>query len=67
MPAAISSAGMTVTRAANQPTFRVELRPEPGVVDPTHALRRGLRILLRAFGLRAVSAVELPPDDGKQQ
>jgi hypothetical protein len=39
-----------------RPIFVVRLRPEPGVADPVRALRAALKILLRRFGLRCVSA-----------
>jgi hypothetical protein len=37
--------------------LRVELRPEPGV-DPVLALRALLKVTLRRFGLRCISAHE---------
>jgi hypothetical protein len=52
-------------RPESRPTFRIELRVEPHVADATRALRRGLKFLLRACGLRAISAVELHPDPAK--
>ena len=38
-----------------QPTFTLRLRPEPNVTDPTYRLRLALKMLLRRFGLRAIS------------
>jgi hypothetical protein len=38
----------------NRPTFLLRLRPERSV-DPIRALRAALKVLLRLFGLRAVS------------
>jgi hypothetical protein len=38
----------------DRPTFIPILRPEPDV-DPIRALRGALKVLLRRFGLRAVS------------
>jgi len=37
----------------NGPTYMVVLRAEPDI-DPVRALRRGLKFLLRACGLRAI-------------
>jgi hypothetical protein len=48
-----------------RPTFRIALRAEPHVADTIKALRRGLKFLLRACGLRAISVVELHPDPAK--
>jgi hypothetical protein len=47
-------------------TFRVDLRVEPHVADATRTLRRGLKYLLRACGLRAVSTIEVQPDTSNQ-
>jgi hypothetical protein len=38
----------------NRPAFILILRPEPDV-DPIRALRGALKVLLRRFGLRAIS------------
>jgi hypothetical protein len=38
----------------DRPTFIVHLRPEPGI-HPIRALRGALKVLLRRFGLRAIS------------
>ena len=51
---------MTDTPAPERPVFIVYLRPEPRV-DGTRALRRALKILLRRFGLRAISVEERKP------
>ena len=40
-----------------RPIFILRLRPEPRV-DPTKALRRALKLLLRHCGLRALSVEE---------
>lgn len=44
-------------RRAPRPIFLVRLRPEPGI-EPVQALRGGLKILLRRFGLKAINVVE---------
>jgi hypothetical protein len=41
----------------DRPTFTLELRPEPGV-DPVLALRALLKVTLRRFGMRCISAPE---------
>lgn len=41
-------------------TFTVELRPPPGDDKPHLRLKRALKCLLRAFGLRCVSVSEKP-------
>jgi hypothetical protein len=41
-----------------RPHFRLVLRPEPGVGDPTRALRRLLKFALRRCGLRCVAVAE---------
>jgi hypothetical protein len=43
----------------NRPIFSLRLRPKKGV-DPIHALRRGLKFLLRSCGLQALSIEEIP-------
>jgi hypothetical protein len=43
---------------AQRPRFVVVLRPEPHVGDAIKALRAFLKVALRQFGLRAVSARE---------
>jgi len=43
--------------AKERPVFVLELRPEPGV-DPVSALRALLKVALRRFGLRCISATE---------
>ena len=47
----------------NRPIFLLRLRPEKTVSHPVHALRRGLKFLLRSCGLRALSIDEIP-DEG---
>jgi hypothetical protein len=49
-------------RTPARPTYLVRLRPEPGV-DATRALRRALKILLRACRLRAISIEEEESND----
>ena len=46
--------------AAERPLFVLTLRPEPGV-DGTRALRRFLKVALRSFRLRCISANEVRP------
>jgi hypothetical protein len=48
--------------AKDRPTFTITLRPEPGV-DPVLALRALLKMTLRRFGMRCISAHE---DGGEQ-
>jgi hypothetical protein len=43
--------------AKDRPVFVLELRPEPGV-DPVLALRALLKVTLRRFGMRCISAYE---------
>jgi hypothetical protein len=43
----------------NRPQYRLLLRPEPHVHDPLRALRAALKVLLRRFGLRCMSAEEI--------
>jgi len=40
-----------------RPVFVLELRPEPGI-DPVLALRALLKVTLRRFGMRCISAHE---------
>jgi hypothetical protein len=47
----------TKPAAQERPTFVLELCPEPGV-DPVRALRAVLKVALRRYGLRCVSARE---------
>jgi hypothetical protein len=42
-----------------RPTFVLCLRPKKGI-NPIHALRRGLKFLLRSCGLQALSVEEIP-------
>jgi hypothetical protein len=53
-------------RPEPRPVFQLTLRAEPHVADTIKALRRGLKFLLRACGLRAISAIELRPDPANQ-
>jgi hypothetical protein len=55
-----------VTRPEDRPAFQIVQRVEPHVTDADYALKRGLKFLLRACGLRAVSAVEVQPDPANQ-
>lgn len=50
-----------MTAARERPTFTLKLRPEPDVDDATRALRLALKVLLRRFGLRAISIEEEAP------
>jgi hypothetical protein len=43
---------------SERPIYLLRLRPEPHVVDPIRALRRGLKYLLRQTGLRCVDVKE---------
>jgi hypothetical protein len=43
--------------AKERPTFTLELRPGPGI-DPVLALRALLKVTLRRFGMRCISARE---------
>jgi hypothetical protein len=43
--------------AKERPTFTLELRPEPSV-DSVLALRALLKVTLRSFGMRCISARE---------
>lgn len=47
-------------KRADRPTFIVHLRPEPHVDDVVRALRGALKVLLRRFGLRALSVRPAP-------
>jgi hypothetical protein len=42
--------------AKSRPIYTLRLRPEPHIINPIHALRGALKVLLRRFGLRCVSA-----------
>jgi len=46
-----------MTTTPDRPTFVIELRPEPGVIEPVRALRVALKELLRRHGLRCINAV----------
>jgi hypothetical protein len=46
--------------AAERPHFVLVLRPEPGI-DGARALRRFLKVALRSFRLRCLSAEEVRP------
>ena len=41
--------------ARERVVFIIRLRPEPNVAFPIRALRWALKVLLRRFGLRAIS------------
>jgi len=41
----------------DRPTFLLRLRPEPGV-DPVHALRAALKLLLRKCRMRCLAVTE---------
>ncbi|NOT02355.1 MAG: hypothetical protein HOP29_17245 [Phycisphaerales bacterium] len=53
---------MTRPRANDRPTFIVHLQSESRD-DPILRLRAALKVLLRAFGLRAVEVHEVKPDN----
>jgi hypothetical protein len=46
---------------ANRPVYTITVRADPHV-DPIRALRRGLKFLGRACGLRAVTVREYPAE-----
>jgi hypothetical protein len=43
---------------SRRPIYTIELKPEPGVENPTRSLKALLKTALRRFGLRAVSVEE---------
>ena len=43
------------SKPAERPTFQLKLRPEPHVTDPVRVLRAALKLLLRKYGMRAIS------------
>jgi hypothetical protein len=45
--------------------YRLELEAKPAGVPPDVRLRRALKVLLRAFGLKCLSAREVKPDEGQ--
>lgn len=48
-----------------QPRYVLTLQPVPGHPgEPAQRLRRALKYLLRACGLRCLKAEELPPKEG---
>jgi hypothetical protein len=49
----IAAMSTTAKPAADRPIFILELRPEPGCVDPVQALRALLKLALRRLGLGA--------------
>jgi hypothetical protein len=51
----------TTKPAKDRPTFTLQLRPEPGV-EPVLALRALLKVSLRRFGLRCISAHKTTKD-----
>jgi hypothetical protein len=46
---------------SDRPIFVMRIRPEKNIADPLNALRRGLKNLLRQFGLRCLSIEEERP------
>jgi hypothetical protein len=48
-----------------RPRYRLELEAKPAGVPPDVRLRRALKVLLRAFGLKCLSAREVKPDEGQ--
>ena len=48
----------TKPTAKERPVFVLELRPEAQVIDPLRSLRKALKTLLRAHGLRCVKIEE---------
>jgi hypothetical protein len=55
-----SECGAPPVPAAQRPVYLLKLRAEPNV-DPIRSLRAALKVLLRRFGLRAVSVSEDKP------
>jgi len=51
--------GQDITMRESQSAFVITLVPTPGT-DPIRSLRRGLKLLLRVCGLRAISIRERP-------
>jgi len=49
--------------ARERSTYRIELRPGPGI-DGIRALRGALKVLGRRFGMTAVSVEEIKPTCG---
>ena len=49
-----------MTTAKPRPTYRIDLTPTPAAGDPTRALRRALKALIRQYGLRCVRVEQLP-------
>jgi hypothetical protein len=48
-----------MSASQKRPQYLLRLRPEPHVDNPIRALRLALKLLLRKFGLRCVSAEEV--------
>lgn len=48
-----------------RPTYRIDLTPTPAAGDPTQALRRALKALLRQYGLRCVRIEQVVDQDDK--
>jgi hypothetical protein len=57
MKRASSSADSVVV--CDRPIYRLELRPEPGCINPVYALRQLLKRALRDHGLRCISVEEV--------
>jgi hypothetical protein len=53
----MTTASTTKPAEKDRPVFVITLRPEPGI-DPVLALRALLKVTLRRFGLRCISAHE---------
>ena len=53
----MTPADITTKPAKERPVYVIELRPEPGI-DPIPALRGLLKVTLRRFGMRCISARE---------
>jgi hypothetical protein len=61
----VTTASATKPAAKERPVYVLELRPEPGV-DPVLALRALLKITLRRFGMRCISARESAEEEQQQ-
>jgi hypothetical protein len=55
-PAPADLQGLTTTKAAQRPVFVLRFRPELGNADPIRSVRALLKIALRRFRLRCISA-----------
>ena len=56
-----------MTRSVERPTYVLIVRPERNVADPVRALRALLKVSLRRFGLRCVSARESSSEDSHEE